>query len=184
MTMFCKTIPMPLGRLSPTATRRGRFKKVSFDQLLLQCIVSFGSHPMCKLLEQIPSPMLTLFLIQNIPQYISISMMSPSLDLLCPSHTSLPPVPNFFLLFLFFLSSPSFMLFSIERTKVGRLEPPPPPCTLRYTSTGAGSDTIRIRYADTHCIKRNPLKWCIRIRVSDEYRIRILYVTPWSFRVT
>jgi hypothetical protein len=68
------------------------------------------------------------------------------------------------------------MLFSIERTKVGRLEPPPPPCTLCYTSTGAGIryNTYRIRgYAlcqkkSTKMVYPYP---CIR-RVSDTDTIR------------
>jgi hypothetical protein len=48
------------------------------------------------------------------------------------------------------------------------------------------SDTIRIGYADTHFIKRNPTKMVyssIRIRVSDEYQIRIRHPS-WSIDVT
>jgi hypothetical protein len=44
------------------------------------------------------------------------------------------------------------------------------------------SDTIRIRYADTHFVKRKSTKLVypsIRIRVSDEYTS-----PPWSIRVT
>jgi hypothetical protein len=48
------------------------------------------------------------------------------------------------------------------------------------------SHTIRIRYVDTHFLKRNPTKMVylsIRIRVYDEYRIRIRH-PPWSIHVT
>jgi hypothetical protein len=48
------------------------------------------------------------------------------------------------------------------------------------------SDTIRIGYADTYFLKRKSTKivyLSIRIRVSDEYRIRIRHL-PWSIRVT
>lgn len=176
MTMFCKTIPMPLGRLSPTATRRGRFKKVSFDQLLLQCIVSFGSHPMCKLLEQIPSPMLTLFLIQNIPQYISISMMSPSLDLLCPSHTSLPPVPNFFLLFLFFsLFSLLHVIFNrAHKGREARATSPSMHPTLHEYGCGIRYNTYQICGYALYQKKSTKMVYpypCVR-RVSDTDTIR------------
>ena len=47
-------------------------------------------------------------------------------------------------------------------------------------------DTIRIGYADTHFLKRKPIKIVypsIRICVSDEYRIRIRHLL-WSIRVT